>query len=240
MSDRPRSGDALLSRIRIVERTGSTNADLLADNSAVEGDWLVSLEQTAGKGRQGRSWLSQRGNFLGSTLVELDRGDPPAQSLSLASGLALIEAVDAAAPGLRLLLKWPNDLLLDGAKLAGILLERQADRVVIGIGVNLAAAPEIPGRPAAHLGGAVTPEAFAPLLAGTMARMIGLWRTADPQDFAKAWLVRAHPVGTELRVHGADRANVSGEFDGIEPDGALRLRLPDGSVQLVRAGDVSL
>ncbi|HEU5483256.1 MAG TPA: biotin--[acetyl-CoA-carboxylase] ligase, partial [Sphingomicrobium sp.] len=114
------------------------------------------------------------------------------------------------------------------------------DSVVIGFGVNLAAAPEIPGRPAAHLGGAITPEALAPLLAGTMARMIGLWRTADPQDFAKAWLARAHPLGTELTVHGADTGVVRGRFDGIEADGTLRLRLPDGSVELVRAADVEL
>ena len=167
-------------------------------------------------------------------------GDPPAQSLSLAAGLALIEAVDAVAPNLPLLLKWPNDLLLDGAKLAGVLLERKGERVVIGFGVNLAAAPDIPDRDAADIGGRVTPEAFAPVLAGAMGRMLALWRIAEPQDFARAWLARAHPVGTELSVHGAEAATVKGRFDGIEPDGALRLRLPDGTVETVRAGDVQL
>jgi BirA family biotin operon repressor/biotin-[acetyl-CoA-carboxylase] ligase len=170
----------------------------------------------------------------------LASGDPPAQSLSLAAGLALIEAVDAAAPGLALMLKWPNDLLLDGAKVAGILLERQGDRVVAGFGVNLAAAPPIEGRPAAHLGGRIAPEAFAPLLAGAMSRMVMLWRTSDPLDFARAWLARAHPVGTELSVHGADSERVAGRFDGIEADGALRLRLKNGSTEIVRAGDVTL
>lgn len=143
-------------------------------------------------------------------------------------------------PGLPLLLKWPNDLLLDGGKLAGILLERQGDRVVAGFGVNLASAPEIPGRPTAHLGRRITPESFAPLLAASMSRMLGLWRTSDPQEFARAWLARAHAPGTELKVHAADAADVSGRFDGIEPDGTLRLRLEDGSVELVRAGDVTL
>jgi BirA family biotin operon repressor/biotin-[acetyl-CoA-carboxylase] ligase len=170
----------------------------------------------------------------------LASGDPPAQSLSLAAGLALIEAVDAAAPGLSLLLKWPNDLLLEGAKLAGVLLERQGDRVVVGFGVNLAAAPSIPGRPAAHLGGRISPEAFAPLLAAATSRLVMLWRTSDPQDFGKAWLARATPLGTELKVHGSDSGEVSGRFDGIEADGTLRLRLPDGSVEFVTAGDVSL
>jgi hypothetical protein len=93
-NDGPGRGSAFLTRIRIVETTGSTNADLLSDAAAVEGDWLVALEQSAGKGRQGRQWVSETGNFFGSTLVELGRGDPPAQSLSLVSGLALIEAVD--------------------------------------------------------------------------------------------------------------------------------------------------
>jgi len=173
-------------------------------------------------------------------LVELGSGDPPAQSLSLAAGLALIEAVDAAAPGLPLLLKWPNDVVANGAKLAGILLERQGERVVIGFGVNLAVAPQIPGRPTAHLSGRISPQAFAPLLAGSMSRMLVLWRTSDPKDFARAWLARAHPIGTDLTVHSADSATVSGSFAGIDSDGALRLRLEDGSVEVIRAGDVEL
>ncbi len=212
----------------------------MADSSAVEGDWLVALEQTAGRGRQGREWLTKAGNFFGSTLVEIASSDPPAQSLSLASGLALIEAVDAAAPGLPLLLKWPNDLLLDSAKLGGILLERAGDRVVIGFGVNLVAAPEIPDRPAAHLGGRVSPQAFAPLLAGAMSRMVALWRSARPTEFASAWLARAHPVGSQLSVHGSDSGAVHGRFDGIDPDGTLQLRLPDGSVRAIHAADVTL
>ena len=143
-------------------------------------------------------------------------------------------------PALPLLLKWPNDLLLDRAKVAGILLERQGDRVVVGFGINLAAAPALTDRPAAHLGARIAPQAFAPLLAGAMSRMVALWRTADPQDFAKAWLARAHAVGTELKIHGADGAIVRGRFDGIEPDGALRLRLPDGSVRAIHAADVTM
>jgi len=154
--------------------------------------------------------------------------------------LALIEAVDAAAPGHALLLKWPNDLLLAGAKLAGILLERQGDTIVAGFGVNLASAPDIPGKPAAHLGGRIAPEAFAPLLAASMSRMLVLWRSTEPGDFARGWLARAHPIGTELSVHGSDSADVSGRFDGIEPDGTLRLRLADGTVRAIHAADVTL
>jgi BirA family biotin operon repressor/biotin-[acetyl-CoA-carboxylase] ligase len=227
-------------RIRVVERTGSTNADLLADRSAIEGDWHVALAQDAGRGRQGREWISESGNFFGSTLVVLQQGDPSAASLSLAAGLALIEAVDLAAPGLPLMLKWPNDLMLGTAKLGGILLERNGDRVVAGFGVNLGKAPKIEGRDVAALNGAMLPQAFAPLLAGSFARMLDLWRTSEPEAFAKAWLTRAHPIGTRLTVHSAPGEKTTGRFDGIEPDGALQLRRDDGGIELVRAGDVEL
>jgi BirA family biotin operon repressor/biotin-[acetyl-CoA-carboxylase] ligase len=184
--------------------------------------------------------VSSTGNFYGSTLVELRAGDPPAPMLSLIAGLALIEAVDVAVPGQALMLKWPNDLLLLGKKLAGILLERSGDRVVIGFGVNLASAPELAERQCASLSGRVTPEAFAPLLAASFERLLKLWRTSEPLLIAQAWLARAHPVGTQLRVHSSTDEIVSGRFDGLEPDGALRLRTGEGRLEIVRAGDVEL
>jgi BirA family transcriptional regulator, biotin operon repressor / biotin---[acetyl-CoA-carboxylase] ligase len=229
----------VLSRIRIIERTGSTNADLLGDSSAAEGEWLVALEQSAGKGRQGRAWLAEQGNFFGSTIVELKAGDPPAPMLSLAAGLALIEAVDVAAPGRPLLLKWPNDLLVDGDKLGGVLLERSGERIVAGFGVNLASAPRMPDRKAASLKGAVLPKAFAPLLAASFARRLAQWRSNDPGELARAWLARAHGEGALLTVHVGIDERVSGRFDGLEPDGALRLRTEQG-LEIVRAGDVEL
>jgi len=148
--------------------------------------------------------------------------DPAAQTLSLAASLALIETVDIAVPNQPLMLKWPNDLILSGKKLAGILLERSGDRV------------------AASLGGRTKPEMFAPLLAGTVARLLNLWRKNPPAMLAQAWLARAHSIGTPLTVHSSADETVSGSFDGIEPDGALRLRLADGSLETIRAGDVTL
>jgi len=210
---------------------------LLADATAVEGDWLVALSQTAGRGRQGRQWQSPIGNFHGSTFVVLRPHDPPAPGLSLASGLALIDAAKIAAPEAELLLKWPNDLLLGGAKLAGILLERSGDRIVAGFGVNLAEAPAIEGRATAALA-SITPHAFAPLIAAAFARALEAWRNTG--SLADAWLDRAHPVGSPLTVHVAPGEQVSGIFDGIDPGGALRLRLADGSVRVMHAGDVSL
>jgi BirA family biotin operon repressor/biotin-[acetyl-CoA-carboxylase] ligase len=197
------------------------------------------MEQTAGRGRQGRQWIGETGNFFGSTLVDLHPGDPPPPSLSLAAGLALIEAVDIADPDQPLMLKWPNDLLLRNSKLAGVLLERSGDRVVVGFGVNLASAPSLVDRDAAALNGALLPQAFAPLLAGSFARMLALWRSTEPEQFAQAWLARAHPIGTRLTVHSAADEKVTGTFDGIEPDGALRLR-HDDRIEVIRAGDVEL
>ena len=212
---------------------------MLVDANAVEGDWLVALDQDAGRGRQGRQWVSETGNFFGSTIVQLGAGDPPPPSLSLAAGLALIEAVDVAVPDLPLMLKWPNDLLLGTSKLAGVLLERSGNRVVVGFGLNLAFAPRLEGRDTAALNGALLPQAFAPLLAGSFARILSLWRASDGEAFARAWLARAHPVGTHLTVHSSAEDKTSGAFDGIEPDGALRLRR-NGDVAVIRAGDVEL
>ena len=227
-------------RIRIVERTGSTNADLISDKNAVEGGWLVALEQEAGKGRQGRQWVSAKGNFAGSTLVKLRDNDPPPQTLSLAAGLALAEAIDVAVPAQPLMLKWPNDVMVLGKKVAGILLERSGDRVAVGFGVNLASAPALKDRQATSLGGQVMPEAFAPLLAGSFARMLELWRSTESSALVRAWEQRAHLPGTRLTVHAGKDEEVSGRFAGLEPDGALRLKLEDGSIEVVRAGDVDL
>lgn len=197
--------------------------------------------QDSGKGRQGRSWESIEGNFTGSTLVQLRDKDPPSPSLTLAAGLALIEAVELAAPDAPLSLKWPNDLMLGDAKLAGILLERSGDRVVVGFGVNLAGAPVIAGRKTAALRPIrdISPQVFAPLLAGKFTQLLAAWRSADAAQFAQAWMARAHPIGTPLEVHIGPGERIAGTFDGIEPDGAMRLRR-DGMVDLIRAGDVLL
>jgi BirA family transcriptional regulator, biotin operon repressor / biotin---[acetyl-CoA-carboxylase] ligase len=231
-----------LSRIRIVDRLGSTNTALLSDAQSIEGDWLIALHQEGGKGRHGRAWQSIEGNFLGSTLVQLRPTDPPAPALALVAGLALIEAVEIAAQGAPLLLKWPNDLMLGDAKLAGVLLERSGDRVVAGFGVNLAGAPEIAGRRTAALKSIIeiSAQVFAPLLAGKFAQLLAVWRASDPAQFAQAWMARAHSVGTPLEVHSGPGERVAGAFDGIEPDGAMRLKRSDGMIDVIRAGDAHL
>lgn len=155
--------------IATVAEIPSTNAALLArlggGELLNEGDWLVADRQTAGRGRAGRSWSDGFGNFMGSTVVQLRGADPLPQTLALVTGLAAHQAVMALAPGLSdLRLKWPNDLLVGEAKLAGILLERHANAVVVGIGVNLAQAPDVPDRKTESLSGlgyAIARDAFA-------------------------------------------------------------------------------
>lgn len=237
-----------LPRFDTVPETGSTSADLLArlggSEHVAEGYWLVADRQHAGRGRQGRTWLDAPGNFMGSTVVNLSPQDPAAPSLSFAAALAVYEALVGRVPapaGLRL--KWPNDVLLDGAKLAGILLERAGNAAVIGIGVNLASAPTLDERAAGHLremGPAPDRDAFAHDLAASFDRELERWRQFGLEPLFARWLAAAHPPGSPLAVHAADGERVSGRFDGLEADGGLRLRLADGGVRVIHAGDVTL
>lgn len=232
--------------IRTVAKTGSTNADLLAAAATTpEGTWLRAERQTGGRGRLGRHWASPEGNLTASTLVRLGPGDPEPASLALVAGVAVHAAATIwAGQGAALRLKWPNDLMAGGGKLAGILLERNGDAIVAGIGVNLAAAPEGLGRPATSVaaltGTAPDPALFLEDLARAFADWLGRWRAQGLAAVRAAWLARAHPTGTALSASGRDGARVDGLFDGLDGDGALRLRLADGSVETIRAGDVFL
>ncbi len=234
--------DAVL--IRVVPETGSTNADMLAlaAAGAAEGSWLRAERQTAGKGRQGRAWESPVGNFYGSTLVRLRPTDPPAPTLALITVVALEEAVRVFLPT-GATIKWPNDLLIDGAKLSGVLLERAGDAVVVGIGVNLAHHPDLPDRPATSLaaqGVAVAAATFAEVLAESFSRWLSRWRGEGLDPIRQRWLDRAHPTGTALTARLPDGTAHDGLFDGLTGDGALILRLADGSRHVIHAGDVFL
>lgn len=227
--------------IRAVATTASTNADMiaLAGAGAGEGLWLRAVEQTAGRGRLGRDWVSPPGNLYASTLVRLRPGDPLPATLAMVAAVALDEALRGW--GANPVIKWPNDLMIGGAKLSGILLERSGEAVIVGIGVNLAHHPTGLGRAVTSLAaeglGAPDPALFLADLAEAFARWLGQWRSGlDP--VRRRWLERAHPVGTALSVKLPGAEAIDGLFDGLGSDGALRLRLPDGRVQVVHAGDV--
>jgi BirA family biotin operon repressor/biotin-[acetyl-CoA-carboxylase] ligase len=239
-----RIGALLIAPIERIAETGSTNADLLArlagGEHVGEGHWLIADRQTAGRGRLGRPWDDGLGNFMGSTVVQLTAGDPSPATLALVVAVALAKVVKAFAPTVPLQLKWPNDLLVDGAKCSGTLLERSGDTVVIGIGVNLVSAPDLPDRKTfafASGGAAIDRDRFAEALAVALVDALRTWRQEGVASIVGAWLPLGHPVGTPLHV--SEQA-VDGTFDGLAPDGALRLRRADGEVILVHAGDVEL
>lgn len=234
--------------IRTVSETGSTNADLAARLAAgefvAEGDWLIADRQTAGKGRQGRSWFDGSGNFMGSTVVRPGAGDPPAASLALLSGLALHEVAAAMIPPPQTAqLKWPNDLMVGNAKLAGILLERAADAVIVGIGVNLAQAPRVEGRVTIALSAFGPPpdrDHFADALARQFDLELERWRSFGLDPMLRRWLAAAHPHGTPLAVGEPGEVPLQGRFAGLSADGALQLALSDGTTRTIHAGEVRL
>jgi BirA family biotin operon repressor/biotin-[acetyl-CoA-carboxylase] ligase len=216
----------------------------IAQGEAVpEGYWLVADRQTEGRGRQGRHWLDAPGNFMGSTVVNLLPSDPLPASLSFVAAMAVYDVVVAHLPVPQsLVIKWPNDLMLGGAKLSGILLERVGGSVVIGIGVNLAAAPEIADRETGRLADAAPApdrDAFARDLAASFDRELDRWRQFGLDPLFARLLAASYPLGAVLTVHSADGTWVTGEFCGLESDGALRLRLSDGSICTIHAGDIT-
>lgn len=243
-------------RLLSLASTSSTNEDAL--RAAREGDpgrlWIVAAEQRQGRGRHGRSWSSPPGNLYASLLL-IDPCEPAAAAqLGFVSGLALHEAVEAltstGAP--RLALKWPNDLLLDGAKVSGLLLEGHAPNrggglaVVIGFGVNVATAPAGTPYPAASLQvlrPGLTRETLFPVLAASFARCLAAWQgtrhTHASDSFSavrRLWLERAAGVGSEvtLRLPLGERRGI---FAGLDRAGRLELKTASG-VELIDAGDL--
>lgn len=192
----------------------------------------------------GRPWADGVGNFMGSTCVHIAQGDPPPATLAFVAGIAVHEAVATFVDQTDdLRLKWPNDLLLNGGKLAGILLEAQGSTVVAGIGVNLISAPVVEGRVTialAQAGEAPKRDAFAIRLAASFASGLAHWRKYGKAAVLTRWLQLAHPEGTAMRVHEPGGAVLQGKFNGLDADGALKLHLADGTIRLVHAGDVSV
>lgn len=230
--------------IRVVGKTGSTNEDMkaLAAAGEPEGAWLRAEAQTSGKGRMGRAWQGDAGNLYASTLVRLAPLDPPAHSLALVMAVAVHDALTEFTGAGVLRLKWPNDIMAGNAKLAGMLLERVGDAIILGIGVNIVSAPALPDRETTCLRGlgALTCNAAHVLerIAEHFANGLARWRTYGLEPAISAWRARAHPPGTELAAELPDGERISGTFEGLDAHGALILRLADGARRAIHAGDV--
>jgi BirA family biotin operon repressor/biotin-[acetyl-CoA-carboxylase] ligase len=234
-------------RVVVLDRVDSTNAEALRRANAGERGplWIVAREQSAGRGRRGRAWASPAGN-LHATLMLTDPAPPAvAPQLGFVAGLALCDAVAAAAPVLasRLALKWPNDLLCGGRKIAGILIEGEGEpvAVAVGIGVNCRHHPdaaEFPATDFAAEGGDVTAATLFDDLVAAMEARLRQWNGGS--GFAAiraAWLGRAAGVGQPVRVRLSGR-EAAGRFETIDDSGRLVLRTGPGDLEAIAAGDV--
>ena len=232
-----------------LETIDSTNEE--AKRRAVAGQfgpiWIAAKEQTAGRGRRGRDWVSSTGNLYATALFEWTGQARDLTRVPFAAALAVSDAVMTLAPGSAPKLKWPNDVRIEGAKLSGILVEAgELDGrrwVAAGIGINVASAPENIGQETtcvAVLRGDTLVSADMALDALNTAFSTRLAQAvADFQPTRKTWLERADGLGQEVNINLGDTVT-SGTFEDMAEDGALILRLPDGEQRLIRAGDVEL
>lgn len=241
-------------RLALFGDIDSTNSEALRRAHRCEpgGVWIVAERQLQGRGRSGRMWQSEKGNFYGSLLLQLDIAPDALQQLPLAIGVAAYDAISAVAQlpeNSALHLKWPNDILLERAKLGGILIESMkpagatATYVAIGIGLNLAHHPDDATRAATNLNAhnyAVTPSAMLQALAHAIDLRLGVWDLGrGNESIRQAWLQRAIGIGDEVSVKLSTEV-CHGIFEGIDDQGALRLRQKDGTKRRITFGDVML
>lgn len=234
-------------RLEIFGALESTSDTCIARAKAGEPEGLAILAeiQTAGRGSRGRYWESGLGNLYLSVLVRPRIKPAESSVFPLLAGVAVAEAIQEFLPaGEKPMLKWPNDILLNDAKLAGLLIDAapvngRIDWLVIGIGVNLRHAPQIPGRATTTLG----PTAPAPKLAAEaiLDRLSG-WMdvlTCDgPAPIRTAWLAAAHPIGTQIQVRGV-HATSSGRFAGLSASGELLLAV-ENRIESFQTGEILL
>jgi BirA family biotin operon repressor/biotin-[acetyl-CoA-carboxylase] ligase len=231
------------------DAVGSTNdeAKALARAGAPEGTLVWAREQNAGRGRRGRVWQSPPGNLYLSLVMRPEGSPSEAAQLGFVAALGLGDALAAlCGPALRLRYKWPNDLLADGSKLAGILLESETaaldrvDFVVIGIGVNIVSAPRDVEYPATSLADEamahVTSQALLEAFARHFESWARCWRDEGFAPVRAAWLARASGLGERVRVR-LERHTFEGRFLDLDEGGALVLDAADGR-RHIAAGEV--
>ena len=238
-------------RLLRMETVDSTNAE--ARRRAKVGEpgplWIWSTRQSQGRGRGGREWISRPGNLFASLLIGVNAPQRVAGQMALLAGVIAYDTIAkliAYEGRSELLLKWPNDILLAGEKLAGVLLENVGSTVesrsvvVIGTGINLASHPEDLPQPAISLGAydiMVTPGEALEVLAATTHEWLARWGEGSCfPTIRRAWLDRAGPAGRPLRVK-VEGEETEGVYGGLDADGALRLMTPDGEYRIA-AGDV--
>ncbi len=249
---RPAADSGLPARVSLIVRdtAGSTNA--LARDLALAGApaWTAvqARAQTAGRGRRGNAWASPPGNLYISTILRPSAPPAEAARLSLVAALAVADAVAEAAPRARATLKWPNDALLDGRKVAGVLLETvaapgRAPALVVGVGVNVASHPPDARYGATCLdlaaGRPLSVDRARDLFLSALARRRDEWEAGGFAPVRAAWLARAHGLGRTVEVAGGAGAGLRGRFRGLDGEGRMLVERPDGTMAAVSAGTVS-
>jgi len=243
--------DAEASGVRLIAYVtlGSTNAEALARGRMGERGplWITAARQTAGRGRRGNAWVSEPGNLYASLLTTDAAPAAHLPELCFVVALAVRDAVSAVSPALsaKLKLKWPNDLLLDGAKLAGILIEAESvggkTIAAAGVGVNCAHSPDDLADRATSLAvydAAIMPAALMAELSRTMLARLTQWDCgARFAAIRSEWLSHAAGIGGDIHVRLAER-ELTGTFETLDAMGRLMLRLPGGALEAVTAGEV--
>lgn len=238
-------------RLIELDSVGSTmeEARRLAAEGAEDGTLIWAKEQQTGRGRQGRTWASPRGNLYLSLILRPDCRPAEAAQLSFLAAVALGEAVGAVAPPMvEVTFKWPNDVLFNSRKGAGILLESRSkaegglDYVILGMGVNVQCHPEDSAYPATSLRfeGCPPQVSDVELLEAFGRSFLARANTWLEDGFApirKAWLAHAISLGKEIEVR-LPKETLTGTFESLDEGGVLQLRLPDGTLRAIAAGDV--
>jgi BirA family transcriptional regulator, biotin operon repressor / biotin---[acetyl-CoA-carboxylase] ligase len=224
------------------EQIGSTNdeARRLASEGAPHGTVVHADEQIAGRGRQAHTWFSPPGNLYLSILLRTGQPLSRCAELSFLAALAVADTVEALLPRqTRAMLKWPNDVLVSGAKIAGILLEQIDDATVVGIGLNVLQAPSTGAYKATTIvanGGIASVDGARDILLERMGLHLSTWRSGGFTPIREEWLSRSYPIGAAIRVSAGGQP-IAGHFAGLDLDGALLLDTPQGRQRIV-AGEV--
>jgi len=230
--------------VRHYHELGSTNdeARRLAEAGAEHGTVVHADQQTAGRGRFARRWISPPGNLYLSIVLRPDVPLGRTVELGFLASLAVADAVDALLPRhVRATLKWPNDVLVRDGKIAGILLEQAGDALILGIGLNVLHAPSGVSYQVSTIvgcGGLATVDGTRQKLLEALGNWLAIWQADGFAAVRAAWLARAHPPGTTLGVR-LPESFITGQFVGIDTDGALLLDTAQGRARVV-AGDVNI
>ena len=224
------------------DKLGSTNdeARRLAHEGAPHGTVVHADEQTSGRGRMAHAWFSPPGNLYVSILLRTGQPASRTAELSFLAALAVADTVEALLPRqTRAMLKWPNDVLVSGAKIAGILLEQVDDATIMGIGLNVLEAPANVAYKTTTIvanSGIASVDGARDILLERLGQHLAVWQADGFAPIREQWLGRSYPVGAAIRTNAAGEP-VAGHFAGLDVDGALLLDTPQGRQRIV-AGEV--